>query len=79
MLAAIAGGDASVLAIALFVLGLGWNFGFVSGSALLTESVPEHARIKIQGFADALVWTSAALSGVTSGLLLSAFGLRDLD
>lgn len=78
LLAAIAGGDASVLAIALFVLVLGWNFGFVSGSALLTESVPEHARIKIQGFADALVWTSAALSGVTSGLLLSAFGYATL-
>jgi MFS family permease len=78
LLAAIAGGNTSVLAIVLFLLGLGWNFGFVSGSALLTESVPEHARIKIQGFADALVWTSAALSGVTSGLLLSAFGYATL-
>lgn len=78
LLAAIAGGNTSVLAVVLFLLGLGWNLGFVSGSALLTESVPEHARIKIQGFADALVWTSAALSGVTSGLLLSAFGYATL-
>jgi MFS family permease len=79
LLAASAGGNTSILAVALLLLGLGWNFGFVSGSALLTESVGEPLRVRAQGFADSLVWTSAALSGVTSGVLLSAFGYATLS
>lgn len=66
------------LAIALFLLGLGWNFGFVAGSTLLTRSVPEHARTLLQGRADSLVWMAAALASLASGFVLDAAGYATL-
>src|SRR3990172_7351631 len=34
---------------ALFLLGLGWSFGFVAASALLTESTKRKDRVRLQG------------------------------
>jgi MFS family permease len=67
------------LAIALFVLGLGWNFGFVAGSSLLTLGVPEVARTALQGQADSLVWMAAALASLASGFVLEAAGYATLS
>lgn len=78
-LGASAGESTSVLAVALFLLGLGWNFGFVSASALLTESVPAEARVRLQGIADSVVWTSAAAAGALSGVLQAAIGYAALS
>ena len=36
----------------LFLLGLGWSCGLIGGSTLLTESVPVHDRVAVQGAAD---------------------------
>ena len=65
-----AGDDREVLLASLFLLGLGWNFGFVAGSALLTEDVPGEARVGLQGFADTLTWVSGAAASLSSGFLL---------
>ena len=67
------------LAIALFLLGLGWNFGFVAGSALLTNSVPQPVRTELQGRADSLVWMAAALASVASGFVLATGGYAILN
>jgi MFS family permease len=67
------------LAIALFLLGLGWNFGFVAGSALLTRGVPQHVRTELQGRADSLVWMAAALASVASGFVLATAGYATLN
>lgn len=67
------------LAIALFLLGLGWNFGFVAGSALLTRDVPQHIRTELQGRADSLVWVSAAVASVASGFVLETGGYATLN
>lgn len=56
----------------LYLLGLGWNFGFVAASALLTEDAPPETRVSSQGVADAVVWTSAAMASLSSGPLLEA-------
>ncbi len=61
-----------LLALALFLLGLGWNFSFVAGSALLTEGANPAVRVRRQGLGDAIVWTSAAIAGLGSGFLLTA-------
>ena len=61
-----------VLTVALFLLGLGWNFGFVAGSALLTSGARPESRVRLQGLGDAVLWTSGAIAGLTSGLLLAA-------
>jgi MFS family permease len=67
------------LAIALFLLGLGWNFGFVAGSALLTRGVPQQIRTELQGRADSLVWMAAALASVASGFVLATAGYATLN
>jgi len=73
VLASFAAGDERVLLVtSLFLLGLGWNFGFVAASALLTEGAPAAARVPLQGLADSIVWTSAAIASLSSGALLEA-------
>lgn len=62
------------LALPLFLLGLGWSFSFVSGSALLTEGLTYGDRARLQGATDSVVWTSAAAAGLGSGVLVGAFG-----
>lgn len=58
-----------VLAVALFLLGLGWSAAFVAGSALLARSGPS-----VQGRADALAWGFAAVASLGSGVLLDGAG-----
>ena len=73
LLAAAAPEDAiGLLTFALFLLGLGWNFTFVAGSALLTEGAPPELRVRLQGLGDAVVWSGGAVAGISSGLLLAA-------
>ena len=68
-----------LLVAALFLLGLGWNFGFVAGSAYLTEHAPTAQRVRLQGVADAMVWTSGAAASLSSGFLLEAWGFAALS
>jgi MFS family permease len=60
-----------VLIIGLFLLGVGWNFGFVAGSSLLQEGLPMVNRLKIQGFADSITWISGAVAAGISGLIVA--------
>ncbi|MEO3829358.1 MFS transporter [Actinomadura sp. B10D3] len=60
------------LAIALFLLGLGWSFGLVAGSALLTESVSPQRRPAVQGLSDLLMNGTAALGGLIAGVIVTA-------
>lgn len=78
LVSASANADQTLLALGLFLLGWGWNLGFVSASALLTEAVPYDDRMRLQGFADSFVWASAAAAGVSSGLLLHFVGYAAL-
>lgn len=71
--------SATSLAVPLFLLGFGWNLAFVAGSALLTESTPESRRVRVQGLADTLSWTTAAVAGASSGVLLSEVGFATLS
>lgn len=73
------GGDRGILIVALFLLGLGWNLGFVAGSALLTESIDGPARIRVQGIADTIAWTSGAAAVFASGFLLEWGGYARLN
>ncbi|MDR3082960.1 MAG: MFS transporter, partial [Streptomyces sp.] len=53
IVAAAAPGDSvALLALALALLGLGWNFGLVSGTAIITDAVPLATRAKTQGLVD---------------------------
>jgi hypothetical protein len=70
--------DDSVLLVALFLLGFGWNLGYVAGSALLTSGVAIVERTRVQGVADALIWSTAAIASLGSGVLVAAEGYAAL-
>jgi MFS family permease len=55
---------------ALFVLGIGWNFMYVGGSALLTEAHAPAERAKTQAAHDFMVFATMAISSASSGVLL---------
>ena len=66
--------DALPLAFALFLLGLGWNFCYVGGSTLLSDSLSQGERARIQSFNDFLLTSMAGLGSAVSGLVFSALG-----
>jgi MFS family permease len=72
VLAAVAPPEGGVgLFVALFLLGYGWNLGFVAGSAMLASGLDLADRTRLQGFTDALIWSSAAAAALTSGLVVA--------
>jgi MFS family permease len=77
--AAAAGSSQGLLIVALFLLGLGWNFGFVAGSALLTDDAPVAIRIQLQGVADSVIWGSGGVASLASGVLVAGWGYPTLS
>jgi MFS family permease len=78
-LAAIAPPDGGLLLlVALFLLGYGWNLGFLAGSSLLVSGVEHQERTRTEGFADTLVLGSSAVASLSSGLVLAAAGFAAL-
>jgi MFS family permease len=69
----------SAVLIALGLLGLGWNLDFVAGSASLTRGAHSAAQTRLQGIADALVWTTSAAGGLIAGVLLDRVGFAGLS
>jgi MFS family permease len=67
-----------ILFLALFLLGYGWNLGYVAGSALLTHDLSLSERTRLQGVTDALIWSSAAAASLGSGLVVAAAGYATL-
>jgi MFS family permease len=79
LLSAVAPADGGpLLLVALFLLGYGWNLGFVAGSALLTHGLGLAERTRLQGLTDALIWGSAAAASLGSGVLVAAAGFTAL-
>ena len=73
IVAAAAPGDSvALLALALALLGLGWNFGLVSGTAIITDAVPLATRAKTQGLVDVAIAIAGATGGLASGIVVSA-------
>ncbi len=66
--------DAGVvgLAVALAVLGIGWNLGLVSGTSIVTDAVPLSVRARTQGSVDLCVALAGAGAGLGSGALVAA-------
>ena len=62
------------LLVALFLLGLGWNFAYVAGSALLADQLSPVERAKTQGFNDLLLNLGSGASQVVSGVVYAVGG-----
>jgi MFS family permease len=78
-LTALASGRTGFLGPGLFLLGLGWNFGLIAGSALLTESVDDTNRVGVQGSADMLMSICGGIGGLSSGIVKSMVGFHVLS
>jgi MFS family permease len=68
---ALAGTEVLNFATALFLLGIGWNFMYIGGAALLTECHTPAERAKSQAANDFLVFVTMAVSSLSSGMLLN--------
>ncbi|UUI38018.1 MFS transporter [Oceanobacillus oncorhynchi] len=72
VLAALGPADSmTVLITALVLLGLGWNFGLISGTAILVDSTSLDSRAKTQGTVDVWIALSGALGGGISGMIVA--------
>jgi len=65
------GSSMSWLTLALALLGLGWNFGLISGTALIVDSTPMATRAKTQGSVDVLIALAGASGGAMSGMVVA--------
>ncbi len=63
----------------LFLLGLGWSFGMVAASTLLTAATPWRQRPQMQGLVDMATGFTAAAGGAASGVVLASFGFGWLN
>ncbi|MBN9669844.1 MFS transporter [Roseibium aggregatum] len=59
---------------ALVLLGLGWNFGFIGATAMLTDTYRPEERNLVQAVNDFLVFGFVAAASFSSGALLNFFG-----
>jgi MFS family permease len=58
----------------LVFLGIGWNFGFIGATTMVTECHTPNERNRVQSFNDFLVFGSMAIGSFSSGTLLHHFG-----
>lgn len=59
---------------ALFLLGIGWNFGFIGATAMLTASHAPEERGVVQGMNDFVVFGSVTVASLSSGVLMYSGG-----
>ena len=60
--------------IALILLGLGWNFGFIGATAMVADSYRPSEKGIAQGFHDAVLFGSVAFASLMSGVVFNAGG-----
>ena len=63
-----------IIAIGLFLLGLGWSFAFVAGSALLSDQLTQAERSKTQGANDMVVALASGFGSLASGVIYAGIG-----
>lgn len=71
--------NAYVLMVALFLLGLGWNFCYVAGAALLTDSLTLAERGRWQGGIDVTVAMVSAAGNLLSGIVFDQLGYAAMN
>lgn len=59
------------LTIALALLGLGWNLGLISGTALIVDATTPATRAKTQGTVDVVIALAGASGGALSGFVVA--------
>ena len=65
--------------IGLLLLGIGWNFLFVSGTSLLVVSYNKEDKFLAQGINDFVVFSSQALGSLSAGIILFSTSWQTLN
>ncbi|MFE5338694.1 MFS transporter [Isoptericola sp. NPDC056578] len=69
---AVAPGDSmALLVLSLALLGLGWNFGLIAGTALIVDATTPATRARTQGTVDVLIALAGAGGGAMSGVVMA--------
>jgi predicted MFS family arabinose efflux permease len=78
-LSGLAGINFSNFAIGMILLGLGWNFGFIGATTMLTATYEPGERNKAQGLNDFLIFTTNAVASFAGGKLLANWGWTSVN
>lgn len=76
---ALAGLELTHFWVSLILLGIGWNFGFIGATAMITDCHTPEERGKAQGANDFLVFGTVAAASFFSGTLLHASGWQTIN
>ena len=76
---ALAGVEIENFYIALILLGIGWNFGFIGGTSMLTAAHTEEERGRVQGMNDFAVFGMVTIASLSSGGLMNCSGGSPAD
>ncbi|NNE54322.1 MAG: MFS transporter [Sulfitobacter sp.] len=71
---ALQGVDLGNFYVALVLLGLGWNFGFIGATTMLAGAHAPHERGRMQGLNDLLVFGGVTFASLASGGLMNCSG-----
>lgn len=64
---------------ALVLIGVGWNFMYTGGTALLTESYTPAEKARTQGANDFIMFSTMAVSSFSSGAMVSTTGWEAMN
>ena len=71
---ALSGVELANFYISLILLGIGWNFGFIGATAMLSEAHSPEEQGRVQGLNDMLVFGAVTLASLASGGLMNCIG-----
>ncbi|MEZ5881128.1 MAG: MFS transporter [Nitratireductor sp.] len=60
--------------LALILLGVGWNFGFIGATSMITDTYEPHEKNKAQGANDFILFGTVAMASLMSGFSLNNMG-----
>ena len=75
----LSGVEVGHFSVALVLLGLGWNFLYVGGTSLLTETYRPEEQAKVQALNDTLIWGTVAVTAFSSGALYNGLGWEAIN
>ena len=76
---ALTGIDVPHFWISLVLLGVGWNFMYIGGTTLLTETYRPEEKAKAQGANDLCIFVMMVISSLTSGMLVTGAGWNKVN
>jgi len=76
---ALQGVDLANFFVALVLLGIGWNFGFIGATTMLASAHASHERGRMQGLNDLLVFGGVTMASLASGGLMNCSGGNPVD